>query len=392
MGHRAMRRAGASVLMLLVLFGSAPLGCSRDEVFEPRDVTTPEFTQVEIGFAGPLTGDNAEYGQGMKRAAELAIKEANNSEEVRAAGYEFALRAEDDMDDPQLAMSAARVLAEESRVIGVVGHLGGECSLLASRVYEEAGLAMVTVSSVPELTSQELSIVNRIFTRDDTEGEAAARMLVEDLGLARVAVVDDATPYGLRLSGWFFEALASHGGEAVLRESIPADEFDPEELVTALEEAAPQAIYYAGAKAQGALISKHANEAGLDIPLVGGDSILTEEYISLAGPENAEGDMSTMPGLPLERQARGPDFYASYMAEYGSPPHVYDSYAYDAAALLIQAVLDVGPNRERVAKAIREMTFDGVTGVMHFDEHGDTLNQVVSVFKVTDGEWVELID
>ena len=31
---------------------------------------------VKIGFAAPLTGDNALYGEGMKRAVQLAIDEA----------------------------------------------------------------------------------------------------------------------------------------------------------------------------------------------------------------------------------------------------------------------------------------------------------------------------
>ena len=41
---------------------------------------------VKIGFAAPLTGDNAVYGAGMKRAVELAIKEANASDEAKEAG------------------------------------------------------------------------------------------------------------------------------------------------------------------------------------------------------------------------------------------------------------------------------------------------------------------
>lgn len=393
MGQRTMRLIGASASVLLVLAGSALLGCAREDPPDPADVVTPEPFRVEIGFAGPLTGDGAEYGQGMKRAIDLAIKEANNSEEVRRAGYEFVVRAEDDMGDPQVAAEVAEALAEDSDVIGVVGHLDAECSLSAARVYEEAGMAMVTVSSAPELTDQELAVVNRIFTREDTQGAIAAHMLLDDLGLTRVAVIDDSTSYGLGLGDRFLEAFTSRGGEAVMRESIPAEEeVDFEALVARLEELTPQALYYAGTHTQGALVSKHVSEAELDIAIIGGHRILCDEYISLAEPENAEGDISTMPGLPLERQARGQDFQASFIAEYGSPPEVYDSYAYDATALFIQAVLDVGPDRESVAKAVREMTFDGVTGVTQFDERGENLNQAVSIFRVSEGEWAELAD
>jgi ABC-type branched-subunit amino acid transport system substrate-binding protein len=52
-----------------------------------------------------------------------------------------------------------------------------------------------------------------------------------------------------------------------------------------------------------------------------------------------------MLGLPLDQQARGQDFRAAYEAEYGASPEAYDSYAYDAAAIFVQAVLEAGPTR-----------------------------------------------
>jgi branched-chain amino acid transport system substrate-binding protein len=392
MGHRT-RRAGALALATLMLAGTALAGCGSNDTEEPAGNGAPEgVKQVKIGFAAPLTGDNAVYGQGMKRAAELAFKEANNSEEVRAAGYEFVLRAEDDQGDPKQAVNVANLLAGDTAIIGVIGHFNSGCTIPASPVYEDAGMAMVTVSSNPQITAQGFAVVNRIVARDDAQGAFAARLVFEDFGYTRVAIVDDSTPYGQGLADEFVKTFESLDGDILAREAIQTREVDFSALVTRLKSLNPEAIYYAGAHTEGGLISKQMSEAGLDVPLIGGDIIFSDEFITIAGATNAEGDVATMLGLPLDQQARGQDFKAAYEAEYGANPEAYDSYAYDAAAIFVQAVLEAGPERAGVVEAVRGIVYDGVTGTTQFDENGDTLNQAISAYRVTGGAWEQIME
>jgi branched-chain amino acid transport system substrate-binding protein len=186
-----------------------------------------------------------------------------------------------------------------------------------------------------------------------------------------------------------FESL---DGDILAREAIQTREVDFSALVTRLKSLNPEAIYYAGAHTEGGLISKQMSEAGLDVPLIGGDIIFSEEFITIAGATNAEGDVATMLGLPLDQQARGQDFKAAYEAEYGANPEAYDSYAYDAAAIFVQAVLEAGPERPGVVEAVRGIVYDGVTGTTQFDENGDTLNQAISAYRVTGGAWEQIME
>ncbi|MBW6469365.1 MAG: branched-chain amino acid ABC transporter substrate-binding protein [Anaerosomatales bacterium] len=386
------KKALALAIAILMLAGTALAGCGSDNSEEPRGNGDVERAQVKIGFAAPLTGDNAVYGQGMKRAVELAFKEANNSEEVRSAGYEFVLRAEDDQGDPKQAVNVANLLAGDTDVIGVIGHFNSGCTIPASPVYEDAGMAMVTVSSNPQITAQGFSVVNRIVARDDAQGAFAAQLVFEDFGYTRVAVVDDSTPYGQGLADEFVKTFETLGGELLAREAIQTREVDFSALVTRLKSLEPEAVYYAGAHTEGGLISKQMNEGDLAVPLIGGDIIFSEEYITIAGTANAEGDVATMLGLPLDQQARGQDFKAAYEAEYGAGPEAYDSYAYDAAAIFVQAVLASGPSRAELVPAVRGIVYDGVTGTTQFDENGDTLNQAISAYRVTDGAWAQIME
>ena len=379
-----------TMLAVLALVATAALLTGCGEKADDTKRVGNEPTVVKIGFAAPLTGDNAIYGQGMKRAVELAIAEANESTAVVDAGYSFTIRPEDDMGDPKQAVNVANLIASDKVVSGVVGHFNSGCSIPASPVYNTSQLAMVSVSSNPALTAQGLPNVNRVVAKDDAQGAAAGELVSGKLGLKSVVVVDDSTPYGQGLAAQFTEAFKAKGGTIVAAEHVQAADVDFNALVSRVKAKNPQAIYWAGALNQGGLLSKQSKEAGLKVPLIGGDMIYSADFIKIATAASAEGDIATSLGLPLDQQPKGVEFAAKYKAKYNEDPQAYDSYAYDAAWIIINAVVMVGPDRAAVMEAVRAGTLDGVTGTVSFDENGDNKQQVISQYKVTGAEWKQL--
>ncbi len=382
-------RKVVTVAAVATLAAALVAGCTQPAA-EPAAERGATAETVKVGFAAPLTGDNAIYGQGMKRATELAIEEVNASEAAKAAGYTFELRAEDDMGDPKQAVNVANLLASDIGVAGIVGHFNSGCSIPASPVYNNVKLAMVTVSSNPALTAQGLPNVARVVAKDDAQGAAAGELVADKLGFKSVAVIDDSTPYGQGLAEQFVKAFTAKGGTIAIQESVQANEVDFNALVTRTRDKKPEAIYYAGGLNQGALLSKQSKEAGLKVPLIGGDMIYSADYVKVAGKDNAEGDIATSLGLPLEQQPKGTEFLEKYKAKFGEDPQAYDSYAYDAAWIIMNAVVKAGAERAAVMDAVRNGTLDGVTGQIAFDENGDNKQQVISQYKVTDGEWKQL--
>ncbi len=381
------RRTWALMLAGVMAFGV--VGCAAPE--EPASPEEPaaEAREVKIGFAAPLTGDNALYGQGMKRAVELAIEEANASEEAKAKGITFTINAQDDAADPKQAVNVANALAGDAAVIGVVGHFNSGCSIPAAPVYEQSSLAMVTVSSNPQLTATGLKNVARIVAKDDAQGGFAGTLATE-LGFKKVALIDDGTPYGQGLAAEFKKAFQAAGGTITSEERIQPKEVDFSALVTKLKKQSADAIYYAGAHTEGALITKQMKEAGFKVPVMGGDMLYTPDYIEIAGKDNAEGDIATSLGLPLEQQPKGVEFAAKYRDKHDAAPESYDSYAYDAAWTIINAVLSAGTDRAAVMQAVRSGSIDGVTGVVAFDENGDNKQQVISAYRVEGGQWKQI--
>jgi len=345
---------------------------------------------VKIGFAAPLTGDNAIYGQGMQRAVGLAVDEANASPEAKAKGITFQVQAGDDAGDPKQAVNVANSLVADRDVVAVVGHFNSGCSIPAAPVYNTAKMAMVSVSSNPQLTAVGLPNVDRIVAKDDAQG-AFAGELATKLGYKNVALIDDSTPYGQGLASEFTKSFTGKGGTVVLTDHVQANDVDFSALATKIKSKSPDMVYFAGTYAPAAHLAAQMKSAGLKAPVMGGDMLYTPDYIKLAGADVAEGHIATALGLPLDQQPKGKEFAAKYQAKYNKAPEAYDSYAYDAARTIIQAVLSAGADRAAVMSAVRNGTLaDGVTGSVAFDQNGDNKVQVISAYKVTNGEWKQL--
>lgn len=342
---------------------------------------------VKIALACPLTGDVAAMGQGMKKGAMLAIQQANEKNEVK--GIEFELLAVDDRADPKEAVSAANKIVSDPSVIGVVGHLNSGCSIPASRVYARRKIAMITPASTnPKLTMQGLKNVFRICTTDDVQGSFAGDFVYKKMKKAKVSIIHDKTPYGQGLAEEFKKRFTKNGGSVLSFDGITMGEKDFKALLTRLKGIKPQVIYFGGLYSEAGLITKQAKELGLNIPLVGGDGIMDPQYIQIGG-KATEGDIITMVGEPLEKIPAAKKFVADHKKAYpGEGIGAYNGYTYDAAQIFIAMVKKVGPDRKKIIDELASLNHHGVMGDTQFDKKGDTLNKVISAYRVKNGKFV----
>jgi branched-chain amino acid transport system substrate-binding protein len=351
----------------------------------------PTRKLVRLAFAGPLTGPNAVYGQGMLRATRLAVAQANRIPNVAFAGYRFELVAYDDRSDPAKAVNVAEQIVDKPDIAGVVGHFDSGCSIPASAVYHKAGMMMVSVSSDPKLTEQGFDNVFRMVPRDTVQGAFAADLVSGTLGKHRVAVVSDTTSYGRNLAAEFAKELGRNGGGVVLREQVSPTQTDFATLVSRIGATGPQAVYYAGAYKAGAGLSRRLKSSGINEPFVGGDTLYSQAYLDAAGGTDADGDIATALGLPLEQQPGYTTFARLYKAAYpDAKPGQYDPYAFDSAWIVMDSLVGAGVNASRSARIAytHAHPFDNVTGQAVFDANGDTSNETVSSYRVQKGAWV----
>ncbi|HVP07566.1 MAG TPA: branched-chain amino acid ABC transporter substrate-binding protein [Candidatus Acidoferrum sp.] len=341
---------------------------------------------IKIALAVPLTGDDAAHGQGMKRAFEMAVEDANASGKLKGMkleGAEF-----DDRSDPKEAVTVANQIISDRKIMGVIGHLNSGCSIPASQVYAKRNLVMITPASTnPKLTQQGLKTVFRVCGTDDVQGSFGANYVFDTLKLNRVAVIHDKTAYGQGLAEEFQKQFEKIGGTVTSFNGIDRGEKDYKALLTRIKTESPLLIYYGGLYAEAGLISKQSKELGLNVPLMGGDGILTNEFARIAG-KASEGDMASMVGLPPQKLPKAKDFLTRYQARFpGYDVEPYDPLTYEAASLLVEALVAVNFDQTKLVDYISKMDYNGILGETSFDERGDNRNKLISMNRVTDGKF-----
>jgi len=395
----ATKRRLAALLAAAVVSLAALAGCSQQPPPPAAlKVTGPVPAQatrklIRFAFAGPLSGPNAVYGQGMLRAVKLAVAQANKIPNVSYAGYRFEVVAYDDRSNNAAAVNVAKSIVADKDMAGVVGHFDSGCSVAASPIYAKANLLMVSVSSDPKLTEQGFANVFRMVARDSVQGAFAADLVTSDLGKRRVAVVDDSSTYGRNLADEFAGQLARDGGGVVLRAELPANTKDVSGVVARIGAAAPQATYFAGGYQLAARLSQRLKGAGINEPFIGGDTLFSQAYLEAAGGADADGDIATALGLPLGEQPGYSTFARLWKEAYPDvAPGAYDPYAFDSAWIVMDSVVGAGANADRSARIAytRSHPFDNVTGQAVFDAKGDTSNQAVSASRIDKGAWVNI--
>lgn len=389
--------AGVSAL----LFTSMALAGCGQRAAEPGDTGATGSTKiVKIALIAPLSGGLSAFGAGMRNSAELAIEQANEAGTIPGWTIEFV--AEDDQASPDAGKNAATKLTADKDVIGVVGPLNSSVGQAIQPIFQGAGMALVSPANTnPNLTKgADLSNPTRTYdtyfrtcTTDDVQGPFAAKYLL-DAGIKAVATIHDKKAYGQGLVTAFTEAFTSGGGTIVAAETVNPDDKDFNAVISKVKTGNPGAVYYGGEYPVSGPLSQQMKAAALNVPLMGGDGMYDNAYIELAG-SGSEGDLVTSVGAPTETLASAKAFVDAYTAAgYPEGWGAYGMYTYDATNAVIEAMktamtgaTDVASARQATIEAIGKVDFDGASGRVAFDEFGDSVSRVLTVYKVEGGEW-----
>ncbi len=346
-------------------------------------------TVVRIGHAGPLTGPIAHIGKDGEYGARLAVEDAN-AKGVTLGGQKvkFELVGEDDQADPRTATTVAQRLTDGD-VKGVIGHVTSGASIPASRVYEQAGVPVITPSSTsPKLTQQGYKVTFRVIANDLQQGAAMARYVAETLKASKVAIIDDRSAYGQGLADAFADNLKQRGIQVVGREFTTDKATDFMAILTKIKGKAPDAVFYGGMDAQGAPMLRQMRQLGINALYLGGDGVCTSEMIKLAGNAMSDNVYCSQAGIPLEKMPGGTEFVTRFKQRFNADVQLYAPYSYDAAMALIEAMKAAGSSDPaKYLPALQKVSFKGITGDIAFDKNGDIKDGGVSMKRFQGGKW-----
>jgi len=371
------------VLAGLVLFGTL-VGCGRPTSGGPGK-------SIPIGFGGPLTGKQANYGTMCFRGAELRFLEINAAAQ-KVGGRQYTLLPGDDLATPTQAVVVAQDFASNSAVPIVLGHFNSSCSIAAQKIYDAAKLPNISYGSTNDDVGKGSIWTFRTPYKNSLQGRTLARYAAAH-NLARVAILAENEDYGRGLADVFKTAAAELNIKIVAEKSYDGDATDYRSLFLGLQRATPDAILLAGFYPQLQVAAVQAREIGVKAVFLAGDGVGSSiEYIKNAGP-SAEGTVATGPFLIEAESDSIKAFKQKFQQRYGQEPDSWAVYAYDAAGLANQVISEVGTDHEAIRKNLaainsKERAFPGLVGPIWFDKNRDAVNDDVRLAVVKNGRYV----
>lgn len=390
-------QAKLTVVAAAVAASLALTACGKKE--EPKPAAAPAAPApapvivVKIGHVAPMTGPQAHLGKDNENGARLAIDDLNaQGVEIGGAKVKFELLGEDDQADPKQGSIVAQKLVD-AKVHGVIGHLNSGTTIPASKLYFDAGIPQISGSATnPKYTQQGFNTAFRVMANDVQQGKVLGEFAAKQ-GAKTVAIVDDRTAYGQGLADEFRKAAEAAGLKVVATEYTNDKATDFKAILTKIKSTKPDLIFYGGMDAQGGPMAKQMGELGIKAKFLGGDGVCTPEFMKLGGPAT-EGHYCSLPGMPLEKLAKGPAFKEAFTKKYNAEIQLYAPYLYDAVMVMADSMKRA--NSVEPAKYLPEIgktKYDGVTALIEFDDKGDLKGGAISLYQYKGGklEYVETL-
>jgi branched-chain amino acid transport system substrate-binding protein len=345
------------------------------------------WADIVIATVGPMTGQYASFGEQMKTGAEQAVADINAAGGVN--GEQLVLEIGDDACDPKQAVAVANQLAGRG-VVFVAGHFCSGSSIPASTVYAEEEIVQISPASTnPKFTDERPGPgTYRVCGRDDQQGAVAGQYLQDNFGDQKVAFVHDKTAYGKGLADATMAAYEAAGGEPALYEAYTAGEKDYSALISKLKSEGVGVLYVGGYHTEAGLMARQAQEQGMDLQLVSGDALVTDEYWAITG-DAGEGTLMTFSPDPRKNPEAAEVVDALEAADKTTEGYVL--YTYAAIQAWAQAVSEAGSTEfDAVNEALASGDFNTVLGSLSFDEKGDVTLPGYVFYEWSNGEYSQM--
>ena len=298
---------------------------------------------IRIGGMLPLSGPASIEGQQIIRGLQFAVEEANKA--GGALGRQIELVVEDDESNATKGVTIVRRFAEREKVPFVVGTYASAVAAAASRVLREYKIPMLSGGSTGAIATDENPPGDPWFFRSwpdsNGQGNDTAKAIVTQFKAKRIAIIRDNTNYGATLADQVVKVTKEAGAEVVSIDTYNAAEQDFSTMLTKIRTLRPDAVYIGGWAGDGANIVRQAAEVGLRTQFVGSGSMISDDFIRLAGPA-CEGFAVATLFEPSTPNPVGRAFAERFRTRYKSEPNTFSSLGYDSTSIAIEAMRRAG--------------------------------------------------
>jgi branched-chain amino acid transport system substrate-binding protein len=339
---------------------------------------------IKVGLLLPFSGVYASLGNEIETGFNLGLAEFGGETDVT-----FEILREDTEVSPPAALAKARKLILQEQVDVMVGIVSSGVLGAVRDMVHGAGVPLIVANAGnDEATGAACSpyITRMSFSNGQINRPMGTWMAEQGIETAYTLAPDYAA--GRQMIDAFTETFTAAGGEIVGQDFTPfqkTQDFGPYLAQAASSGADAVYVFYAGGEAISFV--KQYDSFGLqdDLPLYGSGFLTSPLYVNAQG-EAAEGIITALHYAPTIDSEANAAFVAAFTEETGRVPSEFAVQGYDAARALIEAVKTGATDRESLANALRQVSFEGPRGQLSIDPATNNIIQPIYVYETVAGE------
>ena len=268
-----MKKVLALVLAVLMIVSM----CACSSVKKEATVET-----IKIGLAFPMSGTAAMAGKYSTHGADVLKEELGGKITVGDKEYPVEFVTMDTEGSEEKTTNVYQKLIEEEKVIAIVGPDSSKCMLAAAPIAQNAKCPAITTFGTNTAVTEVGNYIFRACFIDPFQGSVAAAYCEQQGYKTACIMFNNADAYAVGLKDAFVENFK--GEVLAIEEYSGSDVKDYNVQLTKLAAQNPDVLLLPNLNVELGLQIQQARTAGLNCPIICGDSADTPDVANVAGP------------------------------------------------------------------------------------------------------------
>ena len=350
---------------------------------------------VRIGIFQPASGDSGAGGKQETLGSQFGFHETPTVV-INGEKYKVELVYADNGSSPDKAPSAAQKLVSAG-VSVVLGSYGSAVSIAGSRYFADAGIPAIGVSCTnPQVTAGNTHYF-RVCFLDPFQGTVLADYAYNSLKARTAYCLGElGNDYDIGLCHYFKEAFEKLGGK-VIDDTFPTGNSDFTSYLTNAKMYGAEVFFCPTSLAYSTQIIAQAGAQGAQFPILGSDTLDSNKTAEAAKNAHVRLIVST-----FYQEGGSPEFDKNFKQWLHDDPEAMTNnggndmisaisvMGYDAYYVALEALkASASPDSRDVNKALWDVKYKGVSGMISFDKNGDAIRDSAFLKTVNfeTGQW-----
>jgi branched-chain amino acid transport system substrate-binding protein len=332
-----------------------------------------ELKPIKIGAIFSVTGGASFLGAPEEKTARMLVDQINAKGGVLGRKLELVLK--DSGGSPEKAVSFAKQLIEEDKVLAIIGPSTSGETMQIKALCEENKVPLISCAAAEDIVNP---VAKYVFKTPQKDSQAVIWIYrtMKGMGITKIAVLTGNDGFGKGGKKQLEDLAKTEGIEILVNEVYDRQATDLTDILTKVKGTpGVQAVVNWSIVPAQSIAAKNMKQLGMTIPLFQSHGFGNHKYVEQAGVA-AEGILfpagrllvvDELPDSHPQKKVLAA-YKKDYEAAYKEDVSTFGGHVYDALLIITEALKKAGvPDREKVRDAIENLhNLVGTAGIFNF--------------------------